>query len=132
MKLLDGKVAGVTGGGTGIGRAVSLGLAAAAQMPPLTLQNAAVSTSGDAEQFVERNGTRYSHILTPPTGEAVQGRRGVTVVAPDGATADSLATAVSVMGAEKGLALVDATPGAAALIVENTPQGLREHRSSRW
>ena len=47
------------------------------------------------------------------------GRRSVTVVARDGATADSLATAAYVLGPERGLALVEDTPGAAALISES-------------
>jgi thiamine biosynthesis lipoprotein len=109
-----------------------LGPTVATRIPPLTIQNAAVSTSGDAEQYLERNGTRYSHILTPRTGDAVQGRRGVTVRAGNGMTADALATAVSVLSVEAGVALIDATPGAAAVIIENTPQGVREYRSARW
>jgi thiamine biosynthesis lipoprotein ApbE len=47
-------------------------------------------------------------------------------------TADALATAVSVLGNRRGLALIDATPGAAALIVEQTQQNRREYRSTRW
>ena len=77
----------------------------------------AVSTSGDAERFVEIDGKRYSHIVDPRTGLGVVDRCSVTVVAPDGATADALATAVYVLGPDRGLALVEATPGASALIV---------------
>jgi thiamine biosynthesis lipoprotein len=99
---------------------------------PLVLRRSAVSTSGDAEQFLERDGVRYSHILTPATGSATSERRSVTVVARDGMTADSLATAVTVLGATKGLPIVDDTDGAAALVVEMTPSGRREHRSMRW
>jgi thiamine biosynthesis lipoprotein len=101
-------------------------------VPPLTLRDAALSTSGDAEQYFEHKGTRYSHILTPPTGQALQGRRGVTVIAREGITADALATAVAVLGNERGLALVESTPHAAAIVLDVTAQGIREHRSSRW
>ena len=38
----------------------------------------------------------------------------MTVVAPDGATADALETTVYLLGPERGLKLVDETPGAAA------------------
>ena len=85
------------------------------------LKNAAVSTSGDAERFVEIDGQRYSHIINPVTGLGVVDRASVTVVAPDGATADALETSVYILGPERGLKLVEETPGAAALYVRSTP-----------
>ena len=62
------------------------------------LRNVCVSTSGDSEQFVEIGGVRYSHILDPATGIGLRHRSMVTVIAPDGLTADSLDTAISVAG----------------------------------
>ena len=82
----------------------------------LLLRRAAVSTSGDSEQWVERDGVRYSHILDPRTGIGLTGRRRATVVAPEGITADSLATAACVLGPAEAVALVEATPGAAAIV----------------
>ncbi len=84
--------------------------------PPrrLRLANAAVSTSGDLEQFVEIGGVRYSHIVDPSTGLGVTGRRSVTVVAPRGVTADSLTKAVMLMPAGRGFELIERTPAAAA------------------
>jgi thiamine biosynthesis lipoprotein len=98
----------------------------------LSLAHAAVSTSGDAEQYVEIGGRRYSHIVDPATGLGVVDRCGVTVVAGDGATADGLATAVYVLGPARGLALVEATPGAAARIVRATPAGEQTIVSERF
>jgi len=98
----------------------------------VALRRAAVSTSGDAEQFVEIGGVRYSHIIDPRTGRALTGRSSVTVVAANGVTSDSLATAVSVMGAEKGMRLVNATEGAAALLVSGGPGGTHTYESKRW
>jgi FAD:protein FMN transferase len=83
----------------------------------LKLANAAVSTSGDLEQFVEIAGVRYSHVLDPRTGLGLTGRRSVTVVAPNGVTADSMTKAVSVLPPERGLKLIEDTPGAATYIV---------------
>jgi len=83
----------------------------------LTLANAAVSTSGDLEQFVEIKGVRYSHVLDPKTGLGLTGRRSVTVIAPNGITADSMTKAVSVLPRERALELVEETQGAAAYIV---------------
>ena len=76
----------------------------------LTLASAAVSTSGDAEQWVEIGGVRYSHILDPRTGWPLTGHRQATVVARDATTSDMLATALCVLG-EEGLRLADRTPG---------------------
>lgn len=89
----------------------------------LLLANAAVSTSGDTEQYVLIGDVRYSHIVDPKTGIGLRKRLGVTVVAQDATTTDSLATAISVMGAERGLALVDSLSGVSALIVEKTDDG---------
>jgi thiamine biosynthesis lipoprotein len=90
----------------------------------LLLHDAAVSTSGDAEQHVEIEGVRYSHIVNPKTGMALTGRSSVTVVARHCTTSDGLATAVSVLGPERGLKLVEATPGAGALFVKETAGGI--------
>lgn len=78
----------------------------------------AISTSGDAFQFVDIAGRRYSHIVDPRTGLGVTDAVTVTVIAPRGHHADSLATAVSVLGVKRGLALIEATPGCAGRLVE--------------
>jgi thiamine biosynthesis lipoprotein len=83
----------------------------------LLLANCGIATSGDAWQYVEIGGVRYSHIVDPRTGLGLTTRSSVTVVAPSGTVADGLATAASVLGPEKGLKLIEETPGAAALFV---------------
>lgn len=70
------------------------------QNEPIFLADAAVSTSGDEFQFIEIDGVRYSHIYDPRTGMAVRDLRAVSVVAPTGIEADSLATAIAVLGPE--------------------------------
>lgn len=96
----------------------------------ILLANAAVSTSGDAERFVEIGGVRYSHIVDPRTGLGLTGRVSVTVIAPDGATADALDTAACVLGPERGLKLVAGTPGAEVLFVRRTEAGAVERSES--
>lgn len=59
--------------------------------------NVGVSTSGDAEQFVEIDGVRYSHILDPKTGLGLTKPVMVTVVAHNATWSDGLATACSVL-----------------------------------
>ena len=83
----------------------------------LRLANAAVSTSGDLEQFVVIGGMRFSHVLDPRTGLGLTGRRSVTVIARNGITADSMTKAVSVLDKETALKLLEDTPGAAGYIV---------------
>ncbi len=95
----------------------------------LTLSNEAVSTAGDTEQFVEINGTRYSHIIDPRTGMALTTRIAVSVVAPTGLEADGLDTTISVLGPVRGVELMKHHPRAWALIV--TEQGAVEAGRSR-
>ncbi len=98
----------------------------------ILLKNAAVSTSGDAEQFVEIDGVRYSHVIDPATGLGLTDRRSVTVVAPIGMLADGLDTTACVLGQERGFALVESYPGAAALFIRITPGGPVAVESQRW
>lgn len=98
----------------------------------LQLSNAAISTSGDTERYVEIDGKRYSHIVDPKTGLGVVDRCSVTVVSNDGATSDALDTAVYVLGPARGLPLVESTPGASAFIVRLTDEGRQTYESRRF
>jgi thiamine biosynthesis lipoprotein len=100
--------------------------------PTILLKDAAVSTSGDAEQFVEIDGVRYSHVVDPKTGLGLTERRSVTVIAREGITADGLDTAACILGPDKGLKLIDSTPGAAGLFVRITPNGQEIRESKGW
>lgn len=71
----------------------------------LILSNVGIATSGDRYQVLELDGKRYSHIIDPRTGQPVTTPIQVTVIAPNGQLADSLASTVSVMGVEAGRAL---------------------------
>jgi thiamine biosynthesis lipoprotein len=83
----------------------------------LILKNQAVTTSGDAYQFIEKDGIRYSHIINPITGYGVTFHRNVTVIAADGTTADWLATACSILSLKKAKKLASIM-GAEVLITE--------------
>lgn len=72
------------------------------KLESVRVKRCGVSTSGDLYQFVEIGGTRYSHIVSPKTGLGLEERIACTVIAPDCTTSDALATAMCVMGEEKG------------------------------
>jgi thiamine biosynthesis lipoprotein len=72
------------------------------------LSDAAVSTSGNYRQFTIIGGRRYSHIINPKTGESIEALPSVTVVGLNGTMCDALATAISVLGEEEGLKLIEA------------------------
>jgi thiamine biosynthesis lipoprotein len=82
----------------------------------------AVATSGDYERFVVVDGKRYHHIVDPRTGLPASGCRSSTVTVPPGdhagEIADSLATALCVLGPEAGLAVLKTVPGATAALID--------------
>ena len=87
----------------------------------LPLDNVAISTSGDYERyFINDQGERVHHILNPRTGKSTQGVNSVSIIGPLGFDADPLSTTVFVLGAEKGLALINRLPGFDAVIITST------------
>jgi thiamine biosynthesis lipoprotein len=98
----------------------------------LSLTNAAVSTSGDTEQYVEIDGKRYSHIVDPKTGLGLTTRMTVTVINTDGKTSDGLATGLCVLGPKRGLEIVEKMEHAAALYIVAGPDGPVEQASKRF
>ena len=102
--------------------------------PPqiIYLKNRSIATSGDIFQRVEIGGKRYSHIVDPRTGIGLTDHSLVTVVAPDCMTANGLTTSISVLGPERGLKLVEETPGAAAHVVRMPDDTIQFVESSRW
>ena len=89
-------------------RVALIGLEGDAKPQVLQLANGAVATSGDLYQFLEADGTRYSHIVDPRSGSALMEQRLVHVLAVNAMSADSLSTAISVLGPKGGLYLVAA------------------------
>lgn len=86
-------------------------------MAVIGVRDLAVATSGDYERYFEVDGTRYNHIIDPRTGWPASELMSVTVLAPTGVQADALATAVFVLGVEKGTQLVESLPDVEALLV---------------
>jgi FAD:protein FMN transferase len=91
------------------------------------LHNRAIATSGDMYQGLTVNGKRYSHIVNPTTGIGLTHQRNVTIIAPDGTTADWLATACSVLSIRRALRLANKIPDVGLLILEN-----RKGKIKKW
>ncbi|NJC41198.1 thiamine biosynthesis lipoprotein [Brevundimonas alba] len=86
----------------------------------------AVATSGDWVRRYEVYGQTYSHTLDGRTGRPVDtGVASVTVLADTAIYADAMATALTVMGSEEGLAFAEAMNIAAAFVVRGE-DGLTE------
>ncbi len=84
----------------------------------ISVSDMAVATSGDYEKFFIHQGKRYHHIFNPRDGFPTEECQSVTIVTKDCMTADALATAIFVLGPEKGYALCRKLDGVECLIVD--------------
>jgi thiamine biosynthesis lipoprotein len=84
----------------------------------VSLKETAMATSGGRFQFVVIDGVRYAHIVDPKTGLGITGLQTVRITAPTAMEADALATAVIILGKEKGQALIDTLPTVSMEFVE--------------
>lgn len=84
----------------------------------LELEDQAMATSGDYRNFEIIGDQAYSHIIDPRNGYPVKhGVVSTSVVAPNCTLADGLATALMVMGPEKGIALLNRLDAVEGLII---------------
>jgi thiamine biosynthesis lipoprotein len=88
-------------------------------MARISVSDIAVATSGDYEKFFIHQGSRYHHILNPKNGFPAEGCQSVTVLHKEATTADALATAVFVLGPERGYALCQRLEGVDCFIIDN-------------
>lgn len=96
------------------------------------LKDIAMATSGDYRNYFELGGKRYSHAIDPKTGRPVRHKlASVTVLTNDCITADALATALLVMGPERGLEWAD-KHDVTALLVTREKEGFRWQSSKRF
>ena len=87
----------------------------------LALKDVAVATSGDYRNYFEFEGKKYSHTINPRTGWPVDNKlASATVIAGNCTLADGLATAVMVMGYERGLDWLEKEPGVEGFLIVRT------------
>jgi len=90
----------------------------------VNLDNKAFATSGDYRNFFVVDGIRYSHIIDPRTGYPVSnGVVSTTIIAETCTFADGLATAIMVMGADRGLGLINRLERSEGLIIVEKQDG---------
>ncbi|KXS38736.1 MAG: thiamine biosynthesis lipoprotein [Halomonadaceae bacterium T82-2] len=98
----------------------------------IDLGTSAVATSGDYRNYFEQDGVRYSHTIDPRTGRPITNHvASVTVISERCATADALATALTVMGEQAALDLAERENLAVYLIVR-TDEGFDIRMSSAF
>lgn len=86
----------------------------------LSVHDTAVITSGNYERYKVIDGKRYSHFFDPSTGESVNSSLlSVTVITPNGALADGLATAFMIMGQERAKTVLEKIPDVGAIFITN-------------
>ncbi|MDR2116201.1 MAG: FAD:protein FMN transferase [Planctomycetaceae bacterium] len=96
----------------------------------ILLENTAMATSGDRFQFVEINGTRYSHIIDPKTGLGLTNSCTVHVAASTATEADALASVLVVLKPERGIALIETLKNVSAKIILH--QNNQIFQSKNW
>ncbi|MEZ5978578.1 MAG: DUF2271 domain-containing protein [Planctomycetota bacterium] len=88
--------------------------------PPLctlVVAERAVATSANYARGFDVGGVHHGHIIDPRTGRPTERVAQATVVAPDAATADALATAFCVMEPRESLRLCERRPGVETLVL---------------
>ncbi len=84
----------------------------------LPLSDIAISTSGDYERYFIRDGVRYHHIINTKTGRSAHASQSATVIGPDAGMTDALSTSIFILGAQKGIALINRLPDFDAVIID--------------
>ncbi|WP_299461545.1 FAD:protein FMN transferase [uncultured Microscilla sp.] len=88
------------------------------------LDNRAMATSGNYENFYVKDGKKYAHTIDPATGYPVEhSLLSASVLAQDCMTADAYATAFMVMGFEKAKALLAQHKNLDAYLIYADDQG---------
>ncbi len=85
----------------------------------MNVTDMAVATSGNYEKFIMIGGKKYSHTINPRTGLPVTGIKSVTIISPNAEIADAMATPVTIMGIEAGLAMINQIKQIEAIIIDD-------------
>lgn len=117
-QLLDEGAGALAGWTVGIRHPLRRGV----RLAEIRLRDQSLGTSGSGVQYFRHQGRRYGHILDPRTGWPAEELLSATVIAPEAALADALATAMFVMGKEASLEYCRLRPEVAAVLVSPPTQ----------
>lgn len=82
------------------------------------IKDKSIVTSGIYERFIEENGKKYHHILSPSTGYPYDNDiAGVTIISDKSVDGDALSTSMFAMGIEKGLKFINSRSDIEAIFV---------------
>ncbi|MGB5818825.1 MAG: FAD:protein FMN transferase [Saonia sp.] len=85
----------------------------------LPIVESSAATSGNYEKYVTFNGKKHSHIIDPRTGYPATGVNSVSIFSKSAELCDALATSVSIMGKDTGMALINQLRGTEVIIVDS-------------
>lgn len=98
-----------------------------------TIRDKAIATSGNYRNYIEQDGKRFTHIISPFTGGAeVSSLLSVSVIAPDCTTADAYATAFMVLGIEKSMEIIKHDTTLAAYFIYDQAGEYKTVKSDRF
>lgn len=84
----------------------------------ITVKNKSIVTSGIYERYIEKDGIKYHHILSPKTGYPYENEiAGITIISDKSSDGDALSTSVFAMGIEEGMKFVNTQEGIDAIFV---------------
>jgi thiamine biosynthesis lipoprotein len=97
------------------------------------LSNACLATSGDYRNYREIGGKRFSHEIDPATGKPIQHKlASASIITKRCALADAYATALMVLGPERGLALAEQKHWPVYMLVRNAQDDFDEVQSAAF
>ena len=84
----------------------------------LVTTNKSIVTSGIYERYIEKDGIKYHHILSPKTGYPYENEiAGITIVSDKSTDGDALSTSVFAMGVDEGMKFVNSIDGIDAIFI---------------
>lgn len=84
----------------------------------IATSNKSIVTSGIYERYIEKDGVKYHHILSPITGYPYDNEiAGITIISDTSADGDALSTSVFAMGVEDGMKFVNSIDGIDAIFI---------------
>ncbi|SHE80376.1 FAD:protein FMN transferase [Clostridium fallax] len=99
----------------------------------IKVSNKSVVTSGIYERFIEKDGKKYHHILSPFNGYPYENElAGITIVSDKSIDGDALSTTVFSKGLKEGLSFVESMPNIDAIFITKNNEiyitsGLKEN-----